>query len=240
MTTSVPFPEVAPSGSSTRDADDRRWDRARHGLIVCWLLFLLTIPLAGERTAEWSDVEHLVESGKVTDVRVVGELPRTATGFATVDVHWRHGPLRYVTTVRQVHDDSAEATTAGGEVSEVLHRAPSERLAQLQPGVRIGRHASLSYRDDSILGFRVPTGLVLVGLALTLAGLVVLVRGPRPWRATPWAWFWWFSNPLGVAAFLVLCGPVPGLPAPRDVNRRLTGGWSFLLMAVVTSVSWPR
>ena len=50
-----------------------------------------------------------------------------------------------------------------------------------------------------------------------------------PERATRWAWFWLQWNPVGVLAFLLLSGPVPGVPAPRPGARRLTGGWAFLL-----------
>ncbi|HEX7717368.1 MAG TPA: hypothetical protein VF416_08770 [Marmoricola sp.] len=229
--------EVEPS-RPVRLPRDRAWDRARHAIAVGWIVVLVLLPVAGEKTADWSDVRDLVDAGKVTDVHVDGELPDNATGFATVSVHWRHGPLDYVTYVRQVRADDSDDATSTGDVSAVLHSAPSARLAELQPGLQISRNPSASYADSTMLGFEVPTALTLAPLALLLLGLVVLIGGPAPWRATPWAWFWWLWNPVGVAAFLLLSGPFPGIPAPRRLDRRLTGGWAFLLMLVVTSLSF--
>lgn len=58
--------------------------------------------------------------------------------------------------------------------------------------------------------------------------------GPAPWRATSWAWIWLIlgGGPLGSIAYLLLGGPL-GLWRPRDVNRRLTGGWAFLIALVL-------
>jgi hypothetical protein len=43
------------------------------------------------------------------------------------------------------------------------------------------------------------------------------------------------AAPVGVPAFLILSGRTPPLPAPRIGARRLTGGWAFLLAAVISS-----
>jgi hypothetical protein len=69
-----------------------------------------------------------------------------------------------------------------------------------------------------------------------LATLLLLVREPQPWRATPWAWFWIWTTPIGTPLYLLLSGPTPLLPAPRNPNRRLTGGWAFLLAFVLGSL----
>lgn len=87
-----------------------------------------------------------------------------------------------------------------------------------------------------LLGWRTPAGLGLVALGLLLGWLCVLVAGPAPWRATRWAWFWLGFPPFGLLAHLLLSGPTPGLPAPRDPERRLTGGWAFLVYVVVSAV----
>lgn len=199
---------------------------------------LAVLPFAGERTGEWSDLQSLVRAGTVTEVQVDGELPASSNGFATVGIHWHRGLLDYVTTVRQVRGDESGDAPSSADVSAVLHSAPGDRLAALQPGLRISRDERESYAEATMLGFEVPEILALVRVALMLLGMGILVRGPAPWRATPWAWFWWLWNPVGIAAFLLASGPLPGLPAPRNPNRRLTGGWSFLLMLVVTSLSF--
>ncbi len=70
-----------------------------------------------------------------------------------------------------------------------------------------------------------PVYVVLLGATLVLNG------GPRPWRATRWAWAWLvlLVPPFGIAAYLALGGPT-GLFRPRDPRRVwLTGGWAFLL-----------
>ena len=38
-------------------------------------------------------------------------------------------------------------------------------------------------------------------------------------------------RPIGSLAFLLLGGPL-GVLRPRDLNRRLTGGWAFLIALV--------
>jgi hypothetical protein len=199
---------------------------------------LAVLPFAGERTAEWSDLQSLVRAGTVTEVQVDGELAASSTGFATVGIHWHRGLLDYVTTVRQVRGDESGDALRSADVSAVLHSAPGARLAALQPGLHISRAERESYADATMLGFQVPEILALVCWALMLLGMGILVLGPAPWRATRWAWFWWLGNPVGVAAFLLASGPVPGLPTPSNPDRRLTGGWSFLLMLVVTSLSF--
>src|SRR4051794_24567785 len=156
------------------------------------------LPFAGERTADWSDLQGLVRAGTVTEVQVDGELPASSTGFATVGIHWHRGLLDYVTTVRQVRGDESEDALDATDVSAVLHTAPGDRLAALQPGPRISRHDRESYPDATIFGFQAPGILELVSAGLVLLGLGILLRGPAPWRATRWAWFWWLSNPVGV------------------------------------------
>lgn len=240
MSDSVTTGEVRASelSASVRSVDDRRWDQARYALAACWIVVLVIVPFLGEKTADWSDVRDLVSKGTVTEVRISHELPPDSTGFATVAVHWRHGPLDYVASVRQVrHDDSYDATNTD-DVSAVLHSAPSDLLLEVQPGLRIHHDAHQSDPGVTTLGFHVPMVLALVPVVLVLLGLALLLVGPDPWRATPWAWFWWLWHPIGVAAYLVLAGPFPGLPSPRHPERRLTGGWSFLLMLFVTSLSF--
>ena len=71
---------------------------------------------------------------------------------------------------------------------------------------------------------------VVLGLATWFGTVLLAGAGPQPWRATQWAWIWLilFGGPLGSVAFLLLGGPL-GLWRPRDLSRRLTGGWAFLI-----------
>jgi hypothetical protein len=83
-----------------------------------------------------------------------------------------------------------------------------------------------------VWGKQVPPWLGLTALASTFAALACLIRGPEPWRATRWAWFWLMGNPFGLLAFLLLSGPTPGLRAPRT-SRRLRGGWALVISSAI-------
>ena len=74
--------------------------------------------------------------------------------------------------------------------------------------------------------------VVMGGLVLTLW---LIVYGPEPWRATRWGWAWatLLTGPVGAMAFALLSGPVTRLHAPKANGRRLTGGWSFILMVLL-------
>ncbi|MBW0253978.1 hypothetical protein [Cellulomonas sp. PS-H5] len=96
------------------------------------------------------------------------------------------------------------------------HRAP--RLA-LRPRVEeLPSRSSPAWQLYLALG-------ALVALPLTL------VAGPEPRLATRWAWFWLAVHAWPVAIAYLALEPTPvwdrrGRTAPE---RRLTGGWAFLL-----------
>lgn len=180
-------------------------------------------------------------TGDVDTVRVVGELPTRGTGYSVVEVHWRHGSMRYTADVVQVRGRSAKPRAATDGATPVVHAAPSSRLRALQPNLRVTQDQNRS-GGGRLLGWQVTSYLGFVAGLLFFAGLAVLVAGPQPWRATRWAWFWLLMPPVGAIAFLLASGPTPGLPGPGDPHRRLTGGWAFLLsiplMSVLESYRW--
>jgi hypothetical protein len=218
---------------------DRRCDRVRLGVIACWLLVVVALPLAGERSASWNDVQAAVGDGAVHTVRVSGELGPGTSGYGTVEIHWRDGLLRRVTTVVQVRGQGerpGESTLE--DASAVLHTAPSTRLAALQPGLSVRRDDDLP-GGGRLFGWAVPAVVGMVAFFLLVVGFGLLVTGPQPWRATRWAWFWLLASPVGAIAFLLLSGRTPGLPTPKDLTRRLTGGWAFLLaLALIAVFPW--
>lgn len=91
-----------------------------------------------------------------------------------------------------------------------------------------------------------PAAPALVLLVAWLATLWLVVRGPEPYRATRWAWFWLLApglGPLGPLACVVLSGPTPGLGVVRPAGRRLRGGWALLVSlalsaALARMLSW--
>jgi hypothetical protein len=218
---------------------DRRWDRIRCILIVGWLMVLIATPVTGERVASWGDVRARVAAGQIESVRVSGELPPGTTGDGVVSVHWRRGMFRYKADVVQVLGrGEGPGTRATSDGAPVVHAAPSSLLTALQPGLRVSHDQRLP-SGSPLLGWQVPNALAGSALLLCLAGLALLVGGPHPWRATRWAWFWLLVSPVGSLVFVLLSGPTPGIPGPRDPRRRLTGGWAFLLSVPVASLLGP-
>jgi hypothetical protein len=148
-----------------------------------------------------------------------------------VYVRWHDRGLDHVTVVLQATSRKVDTSDAADDnVTARLYDAPSRVLQDLQPGLRVIDDDRLS-AGSRVLGFEIPSWLIVTWLALTLAGFGLLVGGPQPWWATRWAWLWLaaVSVPVLGAAFLLLSGPTPGVPKPRSPNRRLTGGWAFLI-----------
>lgn len=225
-------------------SSERRWDRVRYTLIVGWLLAIIATPLTGERASSWGEITGLVTAGEVDTVRVVGELPGRGTGYSVVEVHWRHGLLRYTAEVVHVQGrgNGAPARAATDATTPRINEAPSSRLTELQPGLEVTREDHRSGAAGELLGWHVPPVVAMSAALLFFAGFGLLIAGPQPWRATRWAWFWLLLPPVGSVAFLLLSGPTPGLPSPRNPRRRLTGGVAFLLslllMPLLGSVRW--
>jgi len=232
--------EQRPPLSARGSRSDRSWDRLRYTLIIGWLIVIIATPVTGERTSSWGEVRSLVAAGKVDAVRVSGELVSRATGFSVVDVRWRHGWLRYTAQVVHVRGQrrGLGRAAAANHDAPVVRTSPSSRLTALQPGLEVTREQR-RVDGGQLFGFQVPSALAIPAFLLFLAGLGLLMAGPRPWRATRWAWFWLLMPPVGIVVYLVLSGPTPGIPGPRNPERRLTGGWAFLLSLVLTAVLEP-
>ena len=236
-----------PAGESPRtpqappppSASVRRWDRIRWALLACWLIAAGATILTGERSSSWATVQKLVATGQVKTVRVVAELPARGTGYSLVEVHWRHGPMRYQAEVMQVRGRGRPGPEAARQgATPVLHEAPSRRLSRLQPGLQVKRDQGRS-NSGQLLGWLVPSWLALFAAALFFTGLALLIAGPQPWRATRWAWFWLQVPPVGGIVFLLASGPTPGVPDPRSRTRRLSGGWAFLLSLPLMGMLGP-
>jgi hypothetical protein len=233
-TEALPAPSVPPARPRQSVSG---WRRLRLLLIAGWLLLAAGAIGISERPSSFHELETRVASGDVHEVTVVGEsLTPTSRGYTTLEVHWREGLVRHVATVITAQPRRAAPNRDARDGTTVITGSVADRLRASQPGLRVesadGYSSSTSY-----LGLHVPFWVTWVGFGLSLLTLCLLVLGPEPWRATRWAWFWLLGIgfPLGLIAFLVLSGPTP-LPAPRRPARRLTGGWAFLLMLVLSNV----
>lgn len=217
--------------------------RAGWILLLGWALLLGGAVLLGERSSSFADLERAVASGEVQVVEVAGGLTPGARGFSVAEVHWRDGMLGYSTQVVETRSRrAARQRSAGDEITAVLSEDVGARLAASQPGLRVVR-VDRSATSTALLGWRLPGWMAWPTLLLCLSTLGLLMVGPRPWRATRWAWFWVLGMvpPVGFLAFLLLSGATSLVPPPRDAARRLTGGWAFLLCVVVgTALGRPR
>jgi hypothetical protein len=230
---------TAPTVEPTRapaPAWSRSWRRVGWVLLICWVLLVPTSLLQGERASSLTDLEAHVAAAEVDAVRVAGGLSGDR-GYSVVEVHWRRGLFGYSTEVVEARPRRAAPPLASREgATAVITEDLGDRLTALQPGLRVD-HVGRTEVSATFLGWwQLREWLVPVFLLLMLATLLLLVHGPRPWRATRWAWFWLMvMTPVGTLAYLVLAGPTTLVAAPRDRSRRLTGGWAFLLALVVGS-----
>lgn len=235
----IDAPEV---GRPTEQYDEwltPRWRRSCRLLLLLWLAVLLAAGLLGEKESSFHDLEASLAEGSVSAVEITG-LPRPeSTGRSLVTVRWEG---RFVDRFAEV------AVTQGprdGSMSSWAEDLPHFRGDALVERLRVlDQDVQLIYVDHrsgtvwNFLSWEVPQWVAVSGLAAWLSTFMLAAGGPEPWRATRAAWFWLvlLGGWIGVAAFLLLGGPL-GTWQPHDRNRRLTGGWAFLLALLLGSGS---
>ena len=211
----------------------RAWAWLRLTLAGLWLVAMIAGYVTHERPATLQDLYASVAAGEVVSVHLVGGLPPHAdSGEATLEMHWRTRSVPQVATIKvvrardggQVVGTPSDAFTSDDVAHEVAARDPAVRIVQTD--FRSGVHFDF-------FGWSVPTWVASLMLGVGVVSFYVLIAGPEPWRATRWAWFWLAGFPFTLIVCLLLSGPTPALPAPRNPTRRLTGGWAFLLSLVL-------
>lgn len=211
----------------------------RWALLACWAVLVGSACVLGVGDSSLARLEADVSAGRVDVVRVSGGLAASGRGFAVVDVQWRSGLFAYSTRVVEARPRHAARPGEAAEgVTGVVRGDLGERLQRLQPALRVERMAYPAGPSTELLGRELRGWVVWSLYAVFLSTLGLLVVGPEPWRATRWAWFWLLTSaafPLTALAFLVLGGPTPLVPAPRERSRRLTGGWAFILASLVST-----
>lgn len=218
-----------------------RFGRAcRVALVVGWLVMAVLVAVVGARESSFHDLERAVAAGEVDEVRVEGGLPPGSRGHATVRVTWRTGLVADTTRVREQRPLRSARGAGGVEVTAVVSPSVADRLRELDPDLEVRRVPSSPPSSWIAMSGRWHLGgwAVWPLLALTIATVLSVVASPPPWRATRWAWFWVFgSGPLGLAAYLLLAGPLPWLRERLSAPQRLTGGWAFLLSMLLAAVA---
>lgn len=143
-------------------------------------------------------------------------------------------------TVPTVGEVGAEWTGAGRD-GRTTYRFDSVSDTREDDGLRLLAAAAASPRHvevrevDSLPPRSSPTWQLVLALG-TLVGVVALVLGgPEPRFATRWAWFWLCLHAWPVALAHLLLEPTPAWDRRPVVGppRRLTGGWAFLLGALL-------
>lgn len=210
------------------------WPVVRGAVVLGWLLLLAAVVLTGERDSSVDSLVSAAAAGKVSEVRVTGSgFDPGMRGYSVEQVRWSEGPQHFVAEIVEATPRHAGLRArTGPEGRRVVTTDALAYLTTHVEDVRVTRTPE-AYYTSSVGPWHV-LDWVLWGLLTTwVATMFLLMVGPRPWRATRWAWAWLVvgAPPVGIPAFLVLSGPVPGLPAPRPGARVLTGGWAFLLTA---------
>lgn len=223
---------TAPPPDRLADGWGRRDRIAGWVLVGAWTALLLTALLTGHKVSGFDRLEGLVAAGEVTEVEVVGGVGGSTSwdGFGVAQVRWREGWVVHTAEVTEA-GDARQATRARrqSDADRVVVGSVEAHLSALDPDVRFTRGGPRNPYSE-IAGLQTPGWVGLAYVAL-LGATLVLNGGPRPWRATRWAWAWLvlLLPPFGIAAYLLLGGPT-GLWRPRDPRRVwLTGGWAFLL-----------
>jgi hypothetical protein len=209
----------------------------RLALVVVWAFLAVAAAVIGERSAKFGQLEHAIATGRVHNVSVSGEgLGADGTGYATQEVHWRQGPWRRMAEV-VVSSPGEDVSATDDDAEKIVSTDLGTYLSHRHDGLQVARTPEM-HSWSELLVWRVPIWLGLLAIGIDVAALILLITGPEPWRATRWAWFWLWLTPVGAPAILLLSGATPVLPAPRDVNRRLTGAWA-LLIAIALHWLWP-
>ncbi len=201
-------------------------------LLVGWCAVVVGWALA-PRPAAYGDLLHAVAVGEVDRVEAAGGLGlEGARGAATVELSWKVGWREYRTVVVEARPRRQAEGMATDERTGVTRDIAAD-LAGVGDGATL---VATEYRERNfpitteIAGREFTGAWSALVLVCGVGQLMLLVAGPRPWRATRWAWFWvgftWM--PVGGIAYLLLSGATVQR-APRPGGRVLTGGWAFLL-----------
>lgn len=199
-------------------------------LLLCCGALLATGLLVGERVSTYDALQRAVARGDVHSVVVTGGTSEPFLGRQSVTVHWQEGAVHRQAPLVEQHPLRRTVTPQGLPVVFSVERD----LAWLDPDVAIERRPHEYPNDNEVYGWRLPEWTSIATAVVAIGGLLLLIAGAQPRRATRWAWFWmmWTAPPLGFVAFLALGGSLSPRPRP-DLGRRLTGGRAFLLSILV-------
>jgi hypothetical protein len=205
-------------------------------LALTWASLMVATVVVGQRESSLPELEAQVQRGDVTQVRISEGLAPGETGSATVRVAWRDGLVNHYAEVTETrHHSGGQVELRGRPGSGTSQGDLRSHLHATDPDLRF-ESAPFIGESTNLAGWEAPGAYANAFLVLTVATLLLLLARPGPtWRATRWAWFWMLGlGPVGAPACLLLGGPCAGVRPPRADGARLTGGWAFLIVAVVS------
>lgn len=210
----------------------------RLALVALWLTVFITIAAIGERPATLADLRDAVDSGEVSSVEVAGGLKAGASGWSTQDVRWHQGLFgRHAQVLYASEGYEQEAADSNPPSASVTTTDVASLIRERDPNLQVQVSDMQRTSTATLMRWEVPSWVLWVVMGGLVLTLWLIVYGPEPWRATRWGWAWatLLTGPVGAMAFAVLSGPVTRLDAPKANGRRLTGGWSFILMVILSS-----
>ena len=128
----------------------------------------------------------------------------------------------------------------GGALSASAERTTDDVVQQVRarsPEIDVEVSGSRTGVSARAFGVSYSGAAALPVVVLNVAGLLLLVGGPQPWRATRWGWFWLCFVPGGPLVYLARSGPTPGLRPPAPDDALLTGGRALLAAVVLCLVA---
>ncbi|PUA82819.1 PLD nuclease N-terminal domain-containing protein [Nocardioides currus] len=218
--------------ATTAVARSRRIVRlAAATLALGWLAMVVCLLVLAARESSYDRLEAGIRSGDITQVHAHGtDYTGDLTGWETASVTWRDDLVLRTATITHASDEQAARDARRNDAPlPVVVGSLADHLATLDPDLAVTA-AGPRYPSSTILGWQA-SGWFVPAYAVLLIGTLGLIAGPRPWRATRWAWAWLvlLAPVVGIPAYFLLGGPL-GLFRPREPHRvTLTGGWAFLL-----------
>ncbi|UFU02281.1 hypothetical protein LQF12_12295 [Ruania suaedae] len=245
---------VGGAGSQVLDARTApAGDSSRAGVAIrIVLLILMALLLSNEVTrpvpSSMARLQDDLDAGRVTAMQIERPTPGDGAIQGRFTVRWDTGLLDFATQYEYRQADAGRATAPDQpDLDEAAGLAERARAA----GVEVTEVAPMRGQVDTngYLAHVFGGWVAVPGLFLAAGLLIALATGPQPRFATRWAWFWLASAiPLLWMVFL-LTEPGPlwhggrraatgrePAPAGLEQDRRLRGGWAFIMAAIAAAV----
>lgn len=229
--------ETAPAQAAYDEWRERRWRLTGALVVLLWLAVAVLTVTLGEKRSDLGRLQSDLAAGAVSAVHVVGMTEGvaeggTGRGFARVELHWDGWVDRYAEVVvaypREPRTDSFNP-----DHLPVIVGDPGDALRVHDPDLRV-TYTDVRSSPGGLSGWQGPQHVMWLVIAAWVGAILLAFNGPEPWRVTRWGWAWLviLGGPVGAGLYVLLGGPL-GLGRPRRPERRLTGGWAFLLAAAI-------